>query len=109
MGDWKADETESVEGDCTSYCTVLLWIVPAKAAGTWKLDTGQLTLKQDFQFLSGSLMLDGKQTAITDGHLRGSAITFKAGDAEYTGTVGASAIEGTVSSGGNRRSWRATR
>jgi hypothetical protein len=109
MGDWKADETQSVEGDCTSYCTALLWIVPAKAAGTWKLPNGQLTLKQDFQVLTGAVTLDGKQTSITDGYLRGASISFKVGEAEYTGTVGGTAIEGNVTSGSSRRAWRATR
>jgi hypothetical protein len=109
MGDWKADETESVEGDCTSYCTALLWIVPAKAGGTWKLPNGQLTLKQDFQVLTGAITLDGKQTSITDGYLRGAGISFKVGDAEYSGTVGGTAIEGSVKSGGSSRAWRATR
>jgi hypothetical protein len=106
MGDWKADETEQVENDCTSYCTALLWIVPAKVEGTWKLANGQLTLKQSFQYVTGSITLDGKPTSITDGHLRGSTISFKVGDAEYTGTVAAAAMEGKVSTGGT---WRATR
>ena len=39
MEDWMADETERVEG-CTSWCTALFWIVPAKVAGTWKLPQG---------------------------------------------------------------------
>jgi hypothetical protein len=106
MGDWKADETETVEGDCTSYCTALFWIVPAKAGGTWKLSNGELTLKQDFQYLTGSITLDGKATPVADGRLRGSAISFKVGGTEYTGTVGGAAIEGRTSSGGT---WRATK
>src|SRR5688572_31691944 len=46
MEDWQADETSTIGGDCTSWCTALLWIVPAKVEGTWKLPQGQLTLKQ---------------------------------------------------------------
>ena len=34
---WAADESETVGGECVSWCTSLLWIVPAKAEGTWKL------------------------------------------------------------------------
>ncbi|HEY7449071.1 MAG TPA: class I SAM-dependent methyltransferase [Vicinamibacterales bacterium] len=45
MEDWMADETERVD-NCTSWCTALFWIVPAKVAGTWKLPQGDLTLKQ---------------------------------------------------------------
>src|SRR5919106_1025306 len=30
MAEWAADETATVTEDCTSWCTALLWIVPAK-------------------------------------------------------------------------------
>src|SRR5687767_1322662 len=43
---WAADETETVSGECSSWCTSLLWIVPAKVDGTWKTADGQLVLKQ---------------------------------------------------------------
>ena len=49
MGEWKADEEATVDKDCISYCTALLWIVPAKAGGTWQLPQGELALKQEFQ------------------------------------------------------------
>src|SRR5213083_287591 len=54
MGDWKADQTVNLtpaEGCETSWCTALLWIVPAKVAGTYKTPAGDVTLKQDFQVL----------------------------------------------------------
>ena len=31
MGEWEPDQTASVTEDCTSWCTALLWIIPAKA------------------------------------------------------------------------------
>ncbi len=55
MEDWTPDETATVENDCTSWCTAYLWIVPAKVEGTWKLAQGGLTLKQEFQMISGTL------------------------------------------------------
>jgi precorrin-6B methylase 2 len=55
MGDWKADETGSPENCEGSWCTALLWIVPDKVAGTYKLPQGELTLKPEFQMLSGTL------------------------------------------------------
>jgi hypothetical protein len=106
MEEWTPDETAEVTAECTNWCRALLWIVPAKVEGTWKLANGQLTLKQSFQYVTGSITLDGKPTSITDGHLRGSTISFKVGDTEYTGTVAAAAMEGKVSTGGT---WRATR
>jgi precorrin-6B methylase 2 len=33
MEAWQADATTTVEGDCTTWCTAYLWIVPAKAEG----------------------------------------------------------------------------
>ncbi|HUQ77239.1 MAG TPA: class I SAM-dependent methyltransferase, partial [Burkholderiales bacterium] len=56
MGDWKADETATVEGGCDgSWCTALFWIVPARVAGTWQVPQGEVTLKQEYQMLSGTL------------------------------------------------------
>jgi hypothetical protein len=54
MEDWQADQTETVSGDCVSWCTALLWIVPAKADGSWQLGTNTLTLTQKFQMLEGT-------------------------------------------------------
>src|SRR5207244_1077782 len=76
MGDWEADETATVTDDCISYCTALLWIVPAKVAGTWQLPQGELTLKQDFQMISGTLASGGDPTPITNAKLRGDEISF---------------------------------
>ena len=33
MEDWTPDETQTVGGDCVSWCTAHLWIVPAKVTG----------------------------------------------------------------------------
>jgi hypothetical protein len=108
MGDWAADETATITDDCMSYCTALLWIVPAKVAGTWQLPQGELTLKQDFQIISGTLTSDGNPTPITNAKLRGDEISFTAGGAQYTGHVNGNVIEGTVK-GGSDGKWRATR
>src|ERR1041385_5536332 len=54
MEDWKPDETATVEG-CTNWCTAHLWIVPAKVDGNWKSAQGDLTIKQTFQNISGTL------------------------------------------------------
>ena len=34
--DWTADETVTIEGECMSWCTVLLYYVPARVEGTWE-------------------------------------------------------------------------
>ena len=110
MGEWQHDRsvnaTES-EG-CQSYCTAYLWIVPAKVDGNWKLPEGVLTIKQNFQMITGTLKTAGKSTAIR-GRLSGDQITFKAGDAEYRGRVSADGIKGTIKARSGAGDWSATR
>ena len=83
--DWEADVTETVDGDCASWCTSLLYIVPAKVAGTWKLPQGELALTQTFQKVTGTLTAGGKAEPIGNARLRGDQLTFTAGGTEYTG------------------------
>jgi precorrin-6B methylase 2 len=105
MGDWEADATESVDSNgCTSYCTAYLWIVPANAAGTWKLPQGELVLEQKYQMLSGSL-----KGAAVAGRMNGEQIAFKVGEAEYAGKVVGDRMEGVVRTGGKEEKFQATR
>ena len=101
MGEWTDDETATVKEGCVSYCTAHLWIVPAKVEGTWQLPQGELTLKQSFQMLSGSLKSGNNVTPITNGKMNGDQISFSAGGTAYTGRVSGNSIEGT--------GWKATR
>ena len=107
MGEWKADDTQSVsdkEG-CAGYCTAHLWIVPAKVAGRWKLPAGELTLMQAFQTVSGTL----GGNPISNATLRGDQISFNAGNAQYTGRVNGRTLTGTVRSGSSSTPFTATR
>jgi SAM-dependent methyltransferase len=103
MEEWKPDETATVES-CNNWCTAHLWIVPAKVAGTWKLPQGELTIKQTFQMISGTLKNGSAGTQI-NGKLNGDQITFTAGATQYKGHVNGSSMEGTA--GGKK--WSATR
>jgi hypothetical protein len=103
MGEWEADRTETIT-DCVSWCTALLWIVPAKVQGTWQTPDGPLTLEQQFQNVTGLL----GNTAISAGRLNGDRIEFQVGDVHYAGRVTGGTIEGTVS-GGRSGPWSATR
>ncbi len=96
MEDWQPDETATVNEDCTSWCRALLWIVPAKVAGTWQTPQGDLALQQTFQMVTGTL--SGK--AIAEGRLRGDELTFTVGTAKYSGRVNGTTIKGTVTGGG---------
>ena len=104
MEDWEADQTETINDNCTSWCTALLWIVPAKVEGTWQMPQGALTLTQTYQNVTGTL---GSQP-ITEGKLNGNEITFKAAGATYTGRVEGTTMHGTAT-GANGSSWTATR
>ena len=106
MGEWSADATVDAKDGCVSYCTAYLWIVPAKAEGSWQLAQGALTLKQSFQMISGTLKSGNNSTPIANGKLNGDQITFNAGGVLYTGRVSGNVMEGSASTGG---SWKATR
>jgi len=98
MEDWKPDQTENVEG-CSNWCTAHLWIVPAKADGSWKLPQGELTIKQTFQMISGTLK-NGNQSSPISGKLNGDQISFSAGGIQYAGRVSGNTMD--ISGGGNK-------
>ena len=104
MEDWEADETATIGDDCTSWCTALLWIVPAKVEGSWQMPKGELKLTQQFQVISGTLGAE----PISEGKVRGSEVTFTAGGVKYTGHVDGNVMTGTQT-GSNGNSWTATR
>ena len=109
MDEWNADETGTVSNpaDCGNYNTAYLWIVPAKVEGTWKLPQGELTLKQTFQMISGTLE-SGGTVARANGKLTGDQISFSIGNANYTGRVSGTTMQGTTTSGGITAPWSAT-
>lgn len=98
--EWEADETETIQGDCASWCTSLLYYVPAKVAGTWKTPQGELTLTQEFQVVSGTLTANGNTVSVS-GKLRGDHLTLNGGGTELVGKVVGDRIEGA--------NWSATR
>ena len=54
MGDWQSD-AEATSEACTSWCKAMLWVVPAKVAGSWRLGDQTLTLTQQYQIVGGTL------------------------------------------------------
>jgi hypothetical protein len=102
MEDWEPDQTAEVE-DRSAF----LWIVPAKVAGTWSWpsETGQaeLTLRQKYQKLEGTLKTEGKEVPLTDAKLDGDRISFRVVEGnpttrQYSGVVSGNTIRGTVKS-----------
>src|SRR5438128_3929436 len=87
MGEWQPDDKQTVDAGCDgSWCTALLWIVPARVAGSYKVPQGDLTLKQEFQMVSGTLNSNGR-TVPVQGKLTGDELTLTAGSREYHGKV----------------------
>jgi SAM-dependent methyltransferase len=100
---WDPDVTERAEGDCGSWCTAMLYIVPARVNGAWRLGKGELKIEQKFQKFTGKLSQGGSIATIDDGRLNGAEITFTAGGIQYAGRVNGDAIQG------NGGAWSATR
>jgi hypothetical protein len=95
MGDWKEDESAHIGADAgcnASWCTPLLWIVPAKVAGTWPIPGGEVTFKQQYQNLSGSLRTEGRTYAL-EGKVRGEDITFSAGGRRYSARLNGQTLQ----------------
>jgi precorrin-6B methylase 2 len=94
MDEWKADESATLEPEtgCDSWCTALLWIVPARVEGSHSLPIGELVLEQQFQMLSGTLRTGGTTVAL-EGRVRGEEVEFRAAGREYRGRVKGTLLE----------------
>lgn len=93
--DWQPDVTETIEGDCFGWCTSLLYFVPARVEGRWKTARGELSLKQSFQMVTGTLTTGGVATPVK-GRLRGSEFEIVAGNDTFRGTVTGEQLQGPL-------------
>jgi SAM-dependent methyltransferase len=105
---WQHDDIYKMGDNCYSWCSALLYVVPARVAGTWQMEGGKdsLVLEQDFQSVKGELLSGRAKAVIGNGRLRGDWISFTLGKAQYEGRVLGDAIEGIVQGGGK---WSARR
>ena len=111
LGDWLPDdqmsfvvpEKEAVNG--VPKATIYLWHMPAKIAGKWEVKiaggaTYELTLKQRFQAVEGSVSAGGKSLRPQYLTLRGTDFSFALPDgkgvARFSGRVKDDAMEGTA-------------
>jgi SAM-dependent methyltransferase len=94
---WTPELTEQAGGDCGAWCSVMLYIVPAKVGGTWKLVQGELKLEQKVQTLTGSF----NGVPIEEGRVRGDLVTFKSAGEVHVARLKGNTLEG--------KSWTATR
>jgi precorrin-6B methylase 2 len=109
MGEWEPDHEVTTENSMESWYTALMWIIPAKVEGTWKVDGGELTIRQTYQMISGTFKKDNKTSNITDGKLKGDAVTFSYDGKTYTGRVnGKKSMAGTATTNSAKWDWAAT-
>jgi hypothetical protein len=108
---WEPDVQETIEDDCTSWCTAGLYYVPAQVGGVWRFDGGEVSFTQQFQKVSAAVTMAGKPQPAGEGRLNGRFIKFTAGGMTYSGEVNGDRITGTVvpEAGGASRPWTATK
>lgn len=117
MDDWKADEITRLDGR-----TMLLWIVPAKVQGRWRLDhpvhgrpqAFSIDFNQIYQRVDGDVNFEKMRSTLRDPVLSGDNISFSITDpagarVEFTGKIAGNAMEGVARSGGKEFRWRAAR
>jgi hypothetical protein len=127
MGEWKPDARAVLEGLTKPVMpiqasTAYLWIVPAKVAGSWRLqfeggtaeEVMELELTQRFQEIAGVATRTRGRTMLQSAHLRGPEIRFAVIDEtqrpsipmQLFGRVYGDTMEGATGAG---RRWRALR
>ncbi|MEK6246424.1 MAG: methyltransferase domain-containing protein [Pseudomonadota bacterium] len=111
------DDKVAISGVTTTL--IYLYVVPAKAEGTWsaKLPANlskepvRLNLKQQITRISGSARVGGRDVLLEEAKLRGERFTFKLAlggkTYDFTGTVKGQSIEGSVEGGGSKAAWSA--
>lgn len=106
MGEWEADQHDSLDGR-----NVYMWIVPARVEGRWQLRTSNgnettLSIDQTFQKIEGRAVGGGASIPLADATLRGDEIAFSIGADRYVGKVEGDTI---VPLPGTVQGWQAHR
>ena len=105
---WTPDISDRLE-NCLEWCSVMLYIVPARVAGRWLIGEGTLTLTQEFQNVAGTLADGAPGVPIANGTLRGDQLAFTVGDAKYSATVSGDSMTGQMVLAGAATSFVARR
>ena len=107
MGDWSPDDTADFSGRMA-----YLWIVPAKVDGKWAIEVPgnptlsfTLSIKQEYQRISGSAGPGNTTLGLRDAVLSGDRVRFSFVDdggrlREFSGTVSGGSISGEMRTDG---------
>lgn len=107
MQNWQYDDIVRIDDKTSKWTTAYLWIVPAKLAGNWKFEGGELKLNQQFQIVTGELTTDGNTIKLTGGRIKGTDLTFIAGGIRYYGILKENKLEIKAMDRGKSREWTA--
>lgn len=99
--EWDPDEQAQLGDSCTSWCTALLYVVPARVAGRWTTSRGEFDLTQQFQIVLGTHAENGTTTRVT-GRLRGTELTLTLGDETLRTRVDGDRLVGPALTGARR-------
>ena len=99
IDEWEPDEWVFQDG-----MHGILWIVPARVEGAWRIEAGKeryaVRLTQRFQKIDGRLAIDGAELPLFDARLVGDRVRFTglSGERRYdfNGTVAGERIEGDL-------------
>lgn len=107
---WTAAATIRRDDDCVAWCTVTLYVVPARVSGTWTTPDGTLELQQQYQEVAGTYVSGTDRLPVADATVAGDVLSFTVGTTRYEGRVAATRIDGTVTrDGAGPLPWQATR
>ena len=113
MGDWEPDQRAEVESR-----SAMLWIVPAKVAGTWALrgpnGSYDVDVKQTYQKLAGTVRRGASSVAIEEGKMDGENIAFSFNEGgkrvRFVGKVAGDNLTGALDGGAVAQiNWTGTR
>lgn len=111
FSDWDPDAQERVRAElCTDWCDALLWIVPARMAGTWVLESGErLVMTQLHQVLHGEWRSSAGAVPLSQARVRGTTVGFSVGERRFEGEWSDGVLTGIERlRDGSTQRWRAT-
>jgi SAM-dependent methyltransferase len=114
MAEWQPQRVLRARGPDREH-TIYFWLIPADAAGTWRVTLrppagaprkATLRLTQRLAALEGELQTGQERTPITSARMDGDEIVFTAGDSTWRGRVSGDIAAGRA---GDTLEWTASR